>query len=151
MLIKSAHKNWKKAKKDFKSHQTRYTTIFDAFLKLCKNEGDVDVRNMLPDSRKKILNQNKTLLSQGIKVVEFCRRLERISKKQDGSLVGRTPSFCGEYSQLFNHKVCAFLSYSNHKQVFLFKVFCFHTFSPTLRKILAEPLDRDGRKDGARF
>jgi len=28
MLIKSAHKNWKKAKKDFKSHQTRNTTIF---------------------------------------------------------------------------------------------------------------------------
>jgi len=27
--------------------------MFDAILKLCKNEGNVDVRNMLSDSRKK--------------------------------------------------------------------------------------------------
>jgi len=94
---------------------------------------------MLPASRKKILNQNKTRLSHVIKIVEFCRRLERISKKQDGSLVGRTPSFRGEYSQLFNHKVCAFLGYSNHKQVFLFKAFCFHTFSPPLEKSWLRP------------
>jgi len=28
MLVKSADKNWKKVKEDFKSHQTRNTTIF---------------------------------------------------------------------------------------------------------------------------
>jgi len=28
MLVKSARKNWKKAKEDHKSHQTRNTTIF---------------------------------------------------------------------------------------------------------------------------
>jgi len=105
------------------------------------------VRNMLPDSRKKILNQNKTLLSQGIKVVEFCRRLERISKKQDGSLVGRTPNFRGEYSQLFNHKVCALLGCSNHKQVFLFKAFSFHTFSPpSLEKSWLRPWTPGGEE-----
>jgi len=64
---------------------------------------------------------------------------ERIPKNQDGRLVGRTPSFRSEYSQLFIHKLCAFLGYSNHKQVFLFKAFCFHNFSPTLIKMLSEP------------
>ena len=39
MLVKSAHKNWKKAKEDFKSHQTRQyhqfgAEKFDTFLKL---------------------------------------------------------------------------------------------------------------------
>jgi len=77
---------------------------------------------MLSDSRKKIIDQNKTRLTQAIKFVEFCGRQERISKKQDGSLFGRTPSFRGEYSQLFIHKLRAFLNYSNHKQFFLFKV-----------------------------
>jgi len=56
----------------------------------------------------------------------------RISMKQDGSyLAGRTPSFRGEYSQLFIHQLCAFLGYSNHKHFFLFNAFCFHDFSPT--------------------
>ena len=45
---------------------------------------------------------------------------ERISKKQDGTcLVGRTPNFRGEYSQLFSNHLCAFFGYSNHKQFFL--------------------------------
>ena len=128
MLVKSAHQNWKKAKEDYKSHQTRqYHQLcaekFDAFLKLCKNEGNVDVRNMLSGSRKKIVDQNKTRLRHVIKVVEFCGRQERISKKQDGSLVESTPSFRGEYSQLFIHKICAFLGYSNPKQFFLFIAF----------------------------
>jgi len=48
MLVKSAHKNWKKVKEDKFCAEK-----FDAFLKLCKNEGNVDVRNMLSDSRKK--------------------------------------------------------------------------------------------------
>jgi len=64
---------------------------------------------------------------------------EKIPKKQDGTLVGRTPSFRGEYNQLFIHQLRAFLGYSNHNQIFLFKAFCFHNFSP-LRKILAAPL-----------
>ena len=34
---------------------------------------------------------------------------KRISTKKYGSLVGRTSSFCGEYSHLFIHKLCAFL------------------------------------------
>ena len=48
MLVKSAHKNWKKVKED-----TFCAEKFDAFLKLCKNEGNVDVRNVLSDRRKK--------------------------------------------------------------------------------------------------
>ena len=69
-----------------------------------------------------------------ITFVEFCGRQERISKKQDGSLVGRTPSFRGEYSQLFIHKLCAFLDYSNHKQFFLFIAFASMTSAPPLEK-----------------
>jgi len=49
---------------------------------------------------KKIVDQNKTGLKRAIKFGEFCGRQETISKKQDGSLVGRTPSFRGESSQL---------------------------------------------------
>ena len=48
MLVKSAHKNWKKAKED-----KFCADKFDELIKLCKNEGNVDVRNMLSDSRKK--------------------------------------------------------------------------------------------------
>jgi len=33
---------------------------FDAFLKLCKNEGSVDVRNMLSESRKKIIDKKNS-------------------------------------------------------------------------------------------
>jgi len=66
---------------------------FDVFIKLCKNEGNVDVRNMLYNSRKKIIDQNKTRLRHVIKFVEFCCRQERISKKQDARLVGKTPVF----------------------------------------------------------
>ena len=40
MLVKSAHKNWKKAKED-----TFCADKFDVFIKLCINEGNVDVRN----------------------------------------------------------------------------------------------------------
>ena len=101
MLVKSAHKNWKKAKED-----KFCTDKFDAFHKLYKNEGTVDVRNMISDSRKKVIDQNKTRLRQAIKFVEFWGRQERISKKQDGSLFGRTPSFRGENRQLFIHKLC---------------------------------------------
>jgi len=57
MLVKSAHKNWKKAKED-----KFCADKFDMFIKLCKNEGNLDVRNMLSDSRKKITDQNKTRL-----------------------------------------------------------------------------------------
>jgi len=78
---------------------------------------------MLYDSKNKIIDQNKTRLRHAIKFVEFCSRRDRISKKQDGRLVGRTPSFRGEYSQLFIYKLRAFLDYSNHKQFFLFKAF----------------------------
>ena len=87
MLVKSAHKNWKKAKDKLCADK------FDVFIKLCKNEGNVDVRNMLSDSRKKIIDQNKTRLRHVLKFVEFCGRQERISKQQDGRLVGRTPVF----------------------------------------------------------
>jgi len=90
-LVKSAHKNWKKAKED-----KFCADKFDVFTKLCKIEGNMDVRNMLYESRKKIRDQNKTRLRHAIKFVEFCGRQERISKKQDGRLVGRTPSFRGE-------------------------------------------------------
>ena len=42
MLIKSAHKNWKKAKED-----KFFAEKFDPSLKICKNEGNVDVRNII--------------------------------------------------------------------------------------------------------
>ena len=54
MLVKSAHKNWKKAKEDKFCAET-----FDAFLKLSKNKENVDVRNVLSNSRKKIIDQTK--------------------------------------------------------------------------------------------
>ena len=90
VLVKSAQKIWKKRKNKF------FAEKFDASLKICKNEGNVDVRNMLSDSRKKIIDQDKTRLRHVIKVVELCCRQERISKKHDGGLIGRTPSFRGE-------------------------------------------------------
>ena len=125
MLIKSAHKNWKKAKED-----RFFADKFDVFIKHWKNEGNVDVRNMLSDSRKKIIDQNKTRLRHVIMFVEFCGSQERISNKQDGRLVGRTPSFRGGYSQLFVYKLRASLDYSNHKQVFLYKAFASITSAP---------------------
>ena len=125
MLVKSAHKNWEKTKED-----KICADKFDVFIKLCKNEGNVDVRNMIYDSRKKIIDQNKTRLRHVIKFVEFCDRQERISKKQDGRLVGRIPSFRGEYGQLFFYKLRAFLDYSYHKQFFLFKAFGSITSAP---------------------
>ena len=125
MLVKSAHKNWKKTKED-----KFCADKFDVFIKLCKNEGNADVRNMLYDSRKKIIDQNKTRLRHVSKFVEFCGRQERSSKKPDGRLVGRTLSFRGEYSQLFIYKLCAFLDYSNHQQFFLFKAFASISSAP---------------------
>jgi len=61
--------------------------------------------------------------------------MKEYRKKQDGSLVRRTRSFRGEqaYRQLFIHKLCDSLGYSNHKQFFLFKAFCFHNFSTPLK------------------
>ena len=125
MLVKSAHKNWKQAKED-----KFCADKFAMLIKLCKNEGNLDVRNMLSDSRKKIIDQNKIRLRHVIKFVEFCDRQERISKKQDGRLVGRILSFRGEYSQLFFYKLRAFLDYSYHKQFFLFKAFASITSAP---------------------
>jgi len=54
MLVKSAHKNWKKAKED-----NFCAEMFDAFLKLSKNKENMDVRNVLSNSRKKIIDQTK--------------------------------------------------------------------------------------------
>jgi len=76
MLVTSAHKNWKKVKEDKFCPEK-----FDAFIKLYKNEGTVDVRNMISDSIKKVIDQNKTRLRQAIKFVEFWGCQERISKK----------------------------------------------------------------------
>ena len=98
---------------------------------------------MLSDSRKKITDQNKSRLRHVIMFVEFCGSQERISNKQDGRLVGRTPSFRGEYSQLFIYKLRVILDYSNHKQFFFFKAFASITSAPPLRKILAAPLGTD--------
>jgi len=54
MLGKLAHKNWKKVKDD-----KFCADKFDVFIKLCKNEGNVELRNMLYDRRKKIIDQKK--------------------------------------------------------------------------------------------
>ena len=101
---------------------------------------------MLSDSKKKIIDQNKTRLTQIIKFVEFCGAQERISKKQDGSLVGRTPSFRCENSQLCTHKLCAFLDYSNHMQFFLFKAFDSITSAPPLGKSWLRPSLRSNER-----
>ena len=77
MLVNSAHKNWKKAKED-----KFCADKFDVFIKLCKNEGNVDARNMLSDSRKKIIDQNKTRLRHVIKFVEFCGRQKEYQRKK---------------------------------------------------------------------
>jgi len=45
---KISSKNWKKAKED-----KLFAEKFDPSLKICKNEGNVDVRNILSNSRKK--------------------------------------------------------------------------------------------------
>ena len=108
-------------------------------IKLCKNEGNLDVRNMLSDSRKKIIDHNKTRLRHVIKFVEFCGRQERIPKKKDGKLVGRTSSFRGEYSQLFIYKLRALLDYCNHKQFFLMKDFASIASAPPLEKSWLRP------------
>ena len=48
MLVKSAHKNWEKTKED-----KFCADKFGVFIELCKNEANVDVRNMIYDSRKR--------------------------------------------------------------------------------------------------
>ena len=63
---------------------------------------------MLSNSRKKITDQDKTRLRHAIKVVELCGRQERISKKHDGGLIGRTPSFRGEYCQIVCPQIMCF-------------------------------------------
>ena len=63
---------------------------------------------MLSDSRKKIIDQDKTRLRHVIKFVELCGRQERISKKHDGGLIRRTPSFRGEYSQIVYPQIMCF-------------------------------------------
>ena len=71
MLVKSAHKNWKKAKEDKFCAET-----FDAFLKLGRNEGNVDMTNMLSDSRKKSsIKQNSVETSS-----QVCRVLRSSGK-----------------------------------------------------------------------
>jgi len=72
-------------------------------------------------------------------VVEFYGRHERISGKQDGSLVGRTPGFVvSTVNCLSTIHVLSWLFLS--QAIFPFHSFCFHNFSPPLRKILAAPL-----------
>jgi len=55
MLVKSAHKKRKKAKEDKFCAEK-----FDALIKLCKNEGNVDVRNMLSDCRKNHMSKQNS-------------------------------------------------------------------------------------------
>ena len=133
MLVKSAHKNLKKAKED-----KFCADKFNMFIKLCKNEGNLDVRNMLSDSRKKIIDQNKTRLRHVIKFVEFCDRQERISKKQDDRLVGRIPVFVVSTIIFFTNYVLSLtiLITSN----FSFSRPLLPQLQPPLRKILAAPL-----------
>jgi len=72
-------------------------------------------------------------------VVEFYGRHERISEKQDGSLVGGTPGFVvSTVNCLFTIYVLSWLFLS--QAIFPFHSFCFHNFSPPFRKILAAPL-----------
>jgi len=116
MLVKSAHKNWKKVKDKFCAEK------FDAFLKLCKNEGNVDVRNMLSEYRKKsYIKQNSAVTCN--QVCGALRSSGKNIKETRWQFSWKDPSFRGENSQFFIHKLCAFLDYSNHKQFFLLAAF----------------------------
>jgi len=62
-VVESPHKKWKKAKEDYNPHQKRqYHRLcaeeYGAFLRLSKNEGKVDVSNMLTEAEK-IIDQKK--------------------------------------------------------------------------------------------
>ena len=84
----------------------------------------------------KIIDQNKTRLRHVTKVVEFYGRHERISEKQDGSLVGGTPGFVvSTVHCLSTIYVLSWLFLS--QAIFPFRSFCFQF---QLRKILAAPL-----------
>ena len=62
-------------------------------------------------------------------MVEFYGRHERISEKQDGSLVGRTPGFVvSTVNCLSTIYVLSWLFLS--QAIFPFRSFCFHNFSP---------------------
>ena len=56
----------------------------------------------------KIIDQDKTRLRHEIKVVEFCGRQESISKEHDVSLIGRTPIFRGEHCQIVDPRIMCF-------------------------------------------
>ena len=81
MLVKSDHKNWKKAKEDNFCEDK-----FDMFIKLYKNEGNLDVRNMLSDSRKKIIDQKNSAETCN----QVCRVLPSSGKniKQTNEMAG---------------------------------------------------------------
>jgi len=49
------------------------------------------------------------------------------------------PVFVVENSQMFIHKLCVFLNYSNHKQIFLFKAVASITSAPPLEKSWLRP------------
>ena len=88
MLVKSAHKNWKKAKEDkFCADKS------DVFIKLSRNEGNVDVRNMLSDSRKKIIDQNKTRLKTCNQVCRVLRSSGKNIKETRWQVSWKDPQF----------------------------------------------------------
>ena len=72
------------------------------------------MRNMLPTVEKS--HKSKQNLAE--KCNHSCRVLLSLAeniKETRWQFSWKDPSFRGEYSQLFIHKLCAFLGYSNHK------------------------------------
>ena len=103
----------------------------------------------LPNSYVKLLNYRhpidrflqKTRVRFLQKTVETCNQVCRVLRSSGKNIKETTwqfsckdPSVRGEYSQLFIHKLCAFLGYSNHKQFFLFTAFASITSAPLLEK-----------------
>jgi len=142
MLVKSGHRNWKKAKEDYKSHQTRNTTIFGQrslmhFLNFAKMKRTWTWEICCPTVEK----NHRSKQNSSERCNQGCRVLRSSGRNMEEArwrFSWKDSQFSWwVHSQLFIHKLCAILGYSNHKQFFFLKLFCFHNFSPSVIKILA--------------
>jgi len=124
MLVKSAHRIGKKRKK------TSFAQInLMGFLNFAKMKEtwtcEICFATMEKNHRSK---QNSAETSN--QVCPVLRSSRKNIKETRWQFSWKDPHFRGEYSQLFIHKLCAFLGYSNHKQIFLFKAFASITSAP---------------------
>ena len=124
MLVKSAHKNWKKAKEDKFCAET-----FDAFLKLGRNEGNVDMTNMLSDSRKKSsIKQNSVETSS--QVCRVLRSSGKNIKETRWQFNWKDPHFSRWVQSIVYPQIVCFPWLLQSQAILPFQGFCFHYFSP---------------------